>query len=299
LSVEKQLGVADLAQGLAEARQLWQDWVEQDPRLASAPAVDGLRDWLMLVGIDAADDVLHALVRIGSPAGCDCQPAAWVVAWMLLPGANAVARQAPAGADTDALVASQLWLEIRQFPWWRHRKVAGNVLANMRSVLAREGMLKRPSWAERRTVPTDRLPVQQLHTQVSPSEELIDVLSWGEHVGLIGSGDRLLLSSLVEQTDRLGVRNGLSQRTGADVSVSVGGDGGGIRTVARDGAQTGAAEHRRAGVSLPVGQPIRAVDLIAQAARTPLCRTQLSEPKTLPEPEGYYLLLDYSALRAQ
>ena len=38
------------------------------------------------------------------------------------------------------------------------------------------------------------------------ARSLIDVLSWGEQVGLIGSGDRLLLSSLVEQTDRLGVR---------------------------------------------------------------------------------------------
>ena len=80
MSVEEQLGVADLAQGLAEARQLWQNWVEQDPRLASAPAVDGLQDWLMLVGIDAADEVLHALVKIGSPSGKDCRPAAWVVA---------------------------------------------------------------------------------------------------------------------------------------------------------------------------------------------------------------------------
>jgi hypothetical protein len=79
----------------------------------------------MLVGIDAADEVLHALVQIGSPSGRDCRPAAWVVAWALLPGANAVARRAPAGPETDALVASQLWLEIRQFPWWRHRKVAG------------------------------------------------------------------------------------------------------------------------------------------------------------------------------
>jgi hypothetical protein len=202
----EQLGVADLAHGLAEARQLWRDWVEQDPRLASAPAVDGLRDWLMLVGIDAADEVLHALVKIGSPSGKDCRPAAWVVAWALLPGAIAVARRAPAGPETHALVASQLWLEIRQFAWWRHQKVAGNVLANMRSAIAREGVLKRSSWVERRTVPTDRLPEQQLHEQVSPSEELSDVLSWGEHVGLIGSGDRLLLSSLVEHTDRLGVR---------------------------------------------------------------------------------------------
>ena len=133
MSVVEQLGVADLAQGLAEARQLWPDWVEQDARLASAPAVDGLPDWSMLVGIDAADEVLHALVQIGSPSGRDCRPAVWVVAWALLPGAIVVARRAPAGPETDALVASQLWLEIRQFAWWRHRKVAGNVLANMRS----------------------------------------------------------------------------------------------------------------------------------------------------------------------
>ncbi len=121
----EQLGVADLAQGLAEARQLWLDWVEQDSRLASAPAVDGLRDWLMLVGIDAADEVLHGLVQIGSPSGDNCRPAAWVVAWALLPGAIVVARRASAGRETDALVAGQLWLEIRQFPWWRHQKVAG------------------------------------------------------------------------------------------------------------------------------------------------------------------------------
>ena len=68
MSVVEQLGVADLAQGLAEARELWQDWVEQDPRLASAPAVDRLRDWLMLVGIDAADEVLAQRgVVVGEP----------------------------------------------------------------------------------------------------------------------------------------------------------------------------------------------------------------------------------------
>jgi hypothetical protein len=108
LSVVEQLGVVDLAQGLADARELWLDWVEQDPRLALAPGVDGLPAWSKVVGIDAADEVLHALVRIGSSSGGDCQPAAWVVAWALLPGANAVARRAPAGPETDALVASQL-----------------------------------------------------------------------------------------------------------------------------------------------------------------------------------------------
>src|SRR5215217_2862368 len=66
LSVVEQLGVADLAQGLAEARELWQDWVEQDSPLASAPAVDGLPDWPMVIGIDAADEARHARLQPSS-----------------------------------------------------------------------------------------------------------------------------------------------------------------------------------------------------------------------------------------
>jgi hypothetical protein len=34
-------------------------------------------------------------------------------------------------------------------------------------------------------VTTDRFPEQQLHEQVSPIEELSDVLSWGERVGSV------------------------------------------------------------------------------------------------------------------
>ena len=75
-------------------------------------------------------------------------------------------------------MASQLWLAIRLFPWRRHGKVAGNVLANLRSTIPRDG-LKRPSWAERHMVPTDRLPDRQAAEQVPPDEELDAVLRWG------------------------------------------------------------------------------------------------------------------------
>lgn len=248
----EQLGVADLALGLAEARQLWPGWVEQDPRLAPAPAVDGLPDWSRLVGIDAADEVLHALVQIGSPSGSDCWPATWVVAWALVPGANVVARRARPSPETDAMVASQLWLEIRQFPWWRHGKVAGNVLANMRSALAREGALKRPSWAERRTVPTDKLPEQQLHNRASPHEELIDVLSWGEQVGLIGPSDRLLLASLVEQTDRLDVRTVRRSGQGLMSASAL------AKTAAEFGVSPGTVRRRAR----------RSIDVLASACRS-------------------------------
>jgi hypothetical protein len=59
-------------------------------------------------------------------------------------------------------------------------------------------MLKRPSWAERRTVPTDRLPEQQLHKQVSPNEELIDVLSWVCADARGGAADLLVSGADVE-----------------------------------------------------------------------------------------------------
>lgn len=252
MSVVEQLGVADLAEGLAEARQRWRGWVKQDSRLASAPAVDGLPDWSRLVGIHAADEVLHALVRIGSPSGSDCQSATWVVAWALLPGANVVARRARAGPETDAMVASQLWLEIRQFPWWRHQKVAGNVLANMRSALSREGALKRPSWAERATVPTDTLPERQLHYQVLPHEELMDVLCWGEQVGLINSGDRTLLSSLVEQTDQLGMRTVCRSGQGLMSASAL------ATTAAEFGVSPGTARRRAR----------RSIDALASACRS-------------------------------
>ena len=110
--------------------------------------------------------------------------AASVVAWALLPGAIAVARRVPAGPETDALVASQLWLENRvplvAAPEGRRQR-AGEHTVRYRS----RGRLKRPSGAERRTVPTDKYPEQQLHEQVSPNEELSDVLSWGERVGSV------------------------------------------------------------------------------------------------------------------
>jgi hypothetical protein len=120
-------------------------------------------------------------------------------------------------------------------------------------------MLKRPSWAERRTVPTDRLPEQQLHKQVSPNEELIDVLSWGEQVGLIGSGDRLLLSSLVEQTDRLGVRTVCRSGQGLMSASAL------AETAAEFGLSPGTVRRRRGGASthsrqLAVGR-VRAFDL--------------------------------------
>ena len=61
-----------------------------------------------------------------------------VVAWAFC-RARSVARRALAGPETDALVASQLWLEIGIPLGGGTERVAGNVLANMGPLsLARE-----------------------------------------------------------------------------------------------------------------------------------------------------------------
>jgi hypothetical protein len=60
-------------------------------------------------------------------------PAAGVLAWVLLPGACSVARRLRSlSLRIDELVAAQLWIEVRSFPWQRLWKVAANILGNLR-----------------------------------------------------------------------------------------------------------------------------------------------------------------------
>jgi hypothetical protein len=168
--------------------------------------VDGLRDWLLAAEQATADDVLLSLVRLGSQSGGDSAAAVWLTVWALLPGAEAMARRMGGDSDTEALIASQLWLEVRCFPWQRLQKVAGNVMANVRGcVLRRDGCLTRLSSMERRTVPTDRLPELPADTAtVSAAEELQDVLDEAQGMGVITAEDAALLLSMVAAQTEVG-----------------------------------------------------------------------------------------------
>ena len=220
VSVASQLGLTDLDRGLVEARSLWAEWVPLDPGLAAVPGVDGLRDWLFAAEPAAADDVLLSLVRLGSRSGGDYAAAVWLTVWALLPGADAMARRMGGGADTEALIASQLWLEVRCFPWQRLQKVAGNVMANVRGcVLRRDGCLTRLSSMERITVPTDRLPeLPELPATVSAAEELLEVLDWARGRGVITADDAALLLSMVAAQTELG--DGRAARRGSQGLMS-------------------------------------------------------------------------------
>jgi hypothetical protein len=149
VSLATQLGLQGEEKALlVRAKQDWTLWAARFPCLAVVGGVGSLRDWLRAAEPAAADDVLHALVTLASPSGADDASAAAVVAWALLPGASVLAqRLRTLSPRIDEVVAAQLWIEIRTFPWQRLRKVAANILANTRTgVLLECGV---PSQVER------------------------------------------------------------------------------------------------------------------------------------------------------
>src|SRR3954453_23451828 len=185
----------------------WDSWVVWDSRLAAVTGgVKGLRPWLRRADPAAADDVLHGLAGLGSPSGGDSLLAARVLAWALLPGASALARRlASLTPDIDAIVAAQLWLEIRSFPWRRLRKVAANILANTRVGVLREcgvaSQLHRGDrvWAQSRLVAPQAAVWADLEAASSrtAAEELSAVLDWACDRQVIDGRERALLLALV------------------------------------------------------------------------------------------------------
>ncbi|GAB3991008.1 hypothetical protein [Nocardioides marmoraquaticus] len=138
MRVSQYLDLEDDAQLLAQAREAWGEWADQDPRL-SVVAFDELQDWLAETSPAEADEVLHALATRAASDGGDDVAAAAVLAWVLLPGACALARELRRlEGDVKLMVAAQLWIEVRSFPWRRLRKVAANVLMNTRTGCLRE-----------------------------------------------------------------------------------------------------------------------------------------------------------------
>ena len=138
MRVSQYLDLEDDAQLLDQAREAWGEWGDQDSRL-QVVAFDELQDWLAEASPAGADEVLHALATRAASDGGDDVAAAAVLAWVLLPGACALARELRRlEGDTKLMVAAQLWIEVRSFPWRRLRKVAANVLMNTRTGCLRE-----------------------------------------------------------------------------------------------------------------------------------------------------------------
>jgi hypothetical protein len=216
VSVELQLGLHDEDSGmLAHAGHNWASWADGFPCLSAVVDVGSLRHWLRAAEPAAADEVLHALVTLASPSGGGDASAAAVVAWALLPGASVLAqRLRTLSPRIDEVVAAQLWIEIRTFPWQRLRKVAANILANTRTEVLRECGAHRQIERIDRTWSSARLvdPTAVFWTRVctpddaplSAAHELKEVLEWARAMNVISDSDRSLLLSLAETADLFG-----------------------------------------------------------------------------------------------
>ena len=267
MSVGDQLGIDENSELLDQARRKWPEWVAWDPRLDVVAEFDDLRAWLPSVDRDASDEVLLALAMLAAPDGGDDIAAAAALAKCLLPGACRLAgwlstlppkevfrdSQPVAGGTwsaverIDELVASQLWIEVRTFPWRRLRKVAANILMNTRVGVLREvGDFFQVSRADRTwanttlvecfsagdltdgdggawsaaEMPTERVAGALFHRpeiladqsgpdreEPSAAEELLELLAWACEQRVISDADRYLLLCLVEEADRVETRN--------------------------------------------------------------------------------------------
>jgi hypothetical protein len=119
----------------------WPWWVAAEPALASAGSFDEVA---AIVSDRAhpqrADVLLAGLVRLGAVDGGNDQDAAWAVALLLTNGSARLARQLKGlSPSMDQMVAGQVWLQIREFPWHKRRRaIAANILLDARRAVLRD-----------------------------------------------------------------------------------------------------------------------------------------------------------------
>jgi hypothetical protein len=213
MSVATHLGLNPATTAFIELEKHWACWVDQFPRLARAGEFHALRGWLAAAQPTEADEVLHTLATLGSPSGADDLAAASVLAWALLPGACALAhRLRGLSPRIDEVVAAQLWLEIRSFPWHRLHKVAANILANTRAAVLREcGARSQTKRADKAWAHTDLVDptanfwnrhAAGLDPVPSAADELLALLDSASAANVITDTDKRLLLSLVEAAER-------------------------------------------------------------------------------------------------
>lgn len=243
------LGLDEGGELLDLARASWAAWAAADVRLRVVGDFDDLKDWLPSVGREEADRVLLALARFAAVDGGDDPAAAGALAKCLLPGACVTADRicqmvadghlrtnlnGSAGQVVDELVASQMWIEVRSFPWRRLTRVTSNILVNVRrGVLDDLGDNSRlwrndKTWANTSVLeiltigdvesgsPGLRaagVDLQEIieglatfdedDSNLSALERLLKILAWGCEHEVITTCDRELLLVVAEEADRV------------------------------------------------------------------------------------------------
>lgn len=259
------LGLDNNSELLELAQQRWATWAADHPPLRVVDDFSDLRGWLRGVDRQEADAVLLTLAMLASPDGGNDVAAAGALAKCLLPGACteagrltellargqiAVSAPGPITQQVNELVASQLWIEVRTFPWRRLRKVTANILVNTRIGVLRELGDNAQVWRRDRiwanTLLIDELGSGDLDGRVmgsaaqhicelfgdpaasidkeSPLDELLEVLTWACDHDVITTEDRALLLCLIEEAGHMETgrtSRGLGGLIGTELSIRV------------------------------------------------------------------------------
>ena len=195
-------------------------WAATEAALAG---IDTLDELAMIVhrGSDATrtDELLGALVRLAAINGGNNEDAALLVAHLLANGTHKLALQLrDLSGDIDDLLAGQLWLQIRTFPWQRRTRAYAKsllldtrlaVLAELRPYRTRTGLnpvlLVDPvaTPASDGPCPADLLDRPHLDGQDRDESSLVDVLDWAQRSGVVDAADVALLIDLIAVSDKV------------------------------------------------------------------------------------------------
>lgn len=215
-------------------------WANAEPALSAIEGVRALAELLFDPTDRAqADELFGALLRIAAVDCGDDRDAALLIVALLAGGAEVLGAELRHIADIDALVAGELWLQIRSFPWRTRRQgfVKGLLLETRRAVLAAALQERTGRRRSRQFVvlvdPTtdrergaDRLGVLGADHLVEPHDSrgevtLLAVLEWAQRSGVVSAAHVALLLELVAAGDRLDEISDGSFRRGLNVAAEI------------------------------------------------------------------------------
>jgi hypothetical protein len=207
MSVATHLGLADPdSEVLALAGQRRAGWQATHPELRVVDELADLPAWLRAADWADADRVLLALAQLSAPDGGDDVAATGALAWVLLPGASLLAfRLGRLSHRVDEILAAQLWVEARTFPWKGGHKVAANILMNTRKGVIRDLGLGELSGRTIPFPPTAEVWDETAHdrqpAEPTPEQDLHDILELATSRGALTAEDGDLLLDLAHAAD--------------------------------------------------------------------------------------------------
>lgn len=215
------------------AAQRWLAWCHTEPRLAVCQAAQ-LPQWRGQASPEQVNELLRGLARLAAFDGGDDPDAARLLAWLVLPAVLRVRRELRSlPGEVDAIMAAQLWLEVRSLPWQRPFWVAAKIASRVRDATFAECGVVTPRRRHIAVVSVgegmDNLPSPVTVEPDDPAVLLSEVLAWACERQLISAEDRLLLVSLVttartleDNADQHGRTGSVAGLGGREVSELVG-----------------------------------------------------------------------------